>query len=105
LLIDSAFVESSVFAFHPIQRSIGVSLSPSNSPIPSAAPNASFTPSKRPMFKEEGEDILDGEVTKAWEHDVVVAAAIRIDDDDFIFIVSIFFSIYWTARATISIAM
>ena len=58
------------------------------------------------MFKEEGGEILDGDVTKAWEHVVVVAAAIRIDDDDFIFIyVYICFSIILDSWATIMSAM
>jgi hypothetical protein len=56
---------------------MGVSLSLLRSPMPSA-PNASFTPSKRPMFNETCDlDVVAGDETKALAHEVVTAAATR----------------------------
>lgn len=90
LLTDAAGASSSFFEFQPIHLSMGVSLASSNSPIPSA-PNASFTPSNRPIFNEVCVGVLDGDVTNAFAHDIVVAAVMRIDD--FIFSVYMMFDI------------
>ena len=90
LLTDAAGASSSFFEFQPIHLSMGVSLASPNSPMPSA-PNASFTPSNRPIFNEVCVGVLDGGVTNAFAHDIVVAAVMRIDD--FIFSVYMMFNI------------
>lgn len=81
LLPTASFGASVDLAFHPIHLSMGVSLSLSNSPMPSA-PKASLTPSNKPIFNDV--DVLDaaGAVTKACAHDVVAAAT---RSEDFIF--------------------
>lgn len=65
---------------------MGVTRSPSRSPMPSA-PNASLTPSNRPMFKDVDVilEVVAGVGTKACAHEVVAAATII---EDFIFYVN-----------------
>jgi hypothetical protein len=74
--MDSLGVSTDL-AFHPIHLSMGVSLSLLRSPMPSA-PNASFTPSNRPMFNDTYVlDVVVRDETKALAHEVVAAAAMR----------------------------
>ena len=64
---------------------MGVSRSPSNSPMPVSALKASLAPSNMPMLRDDTMDgILDavvGDVTNARAQDVVVATATRSGDD------------------------